>query len=256
MILKNNIALVTGGASGLGRATVEHFVSCGAKVAILDINDDNAKEVVELLGKDNVSYFNTNVMEEESVQNTINSIADTYGKLNFVVNCAGTGFGARILGKNGPHPLDIFKLIIDLNLVGTFNVMRLGAELIDKNDPDENGEKGVIVNTASIAGYEGQIGQSAYAASKAGVIGLTITAARDLARHSIRVCTIAPGIFDTPLMQLAKEENKETLLESTQFPHRFGNVKEFAQLAEHIVNNSYINGETIRLDSAMRMGPK
>ena len=136
----------------------------------------------------------------ESVQNTINSIADTYGKLNFVVNCAGTGYGARILGKNGPHPLDIFKLIIDLNLVGTFNVMRLGAELIDKNDPDENGEKGVIVNTASIAGYEGQIGQSAYAASKAGVIGLTITAARDLARHSIRVCTIAPGIFDTPLM--------------------------------------------------------
>ena len=216
----------------------------------------DSKEVVDLLGKDNVSYFNTNVMEEESVQNTINSIAETYGKLNFVVNCAGTGFGARILGKNGPHPLDIFKLIIDLNLVGTFNVMRLGAELIDKNDPDENGEKGVIVNTASIAGYEGQIGQSAYAASKAGVIGLTITAARDLARHNIRVCTIAPGIFDTPLMQLAKEENKKTLLESTQFPHRFGNVKEFAQLAEHIVNNSYINGETIRLDSAMRMAPK
>ena len=123
MNLKNNIALVTGGASGLGRATVEHFVTCGAKVAILDINDDNAKEVVELLGKDNVSYFNTNVMEEESVQNTINSIAETYGKLNFVVNCAGTGYGARILGKHGPHPLDIFKLIIDLNLVGTFNVM-------------------------------------------------------------------------------------------------------------------------------------
>ena len=256
MELKDKVIAITGGASGLGEASTRHFVSQGAKVMILDINDDNAKEVVELLGKENVSYFNTNVMEEESVQNTINSIADTYGKLNFVVNCAGTGYGARILGKNGPHPLDIFKLIIDLNLVGTFNVMRLGAELIDKNDSDENGEKGVIVNTASIAGYEGQIGQSAYAASKAGVIGLTITAARDLARHSIRVCTIAPGIFDNPLMQLAKEENKETLLESTQFPHRFGNVKEFAHLAEHIVNNSYINGETIRLDSAMRMGPK
>ena len=183
-------------------------------------------------------------------------IKETFGKLNFVVNCAGTGYGARILGRKGPHPLDIFKFIIDLNLVGTFNVMRLGAELIDKNEPDEKGERGVIINTASIAGYEGQIGQSAYSASKAGVIGLTLTAARDLARHNIRVCTIAPGIFDTPLMQLAKDENKEALLEATQFPHRFGNVQEFAELAEHIINNTYLNGETIRLDSAMRMGAK
>ncbi len=256
MDLNNNVALVTGGASGLGRGAVEHFVKNGAKVAILDINDDKAKEVVELLGEDNVSYFNTNVMEEESVQNALAGIKETFGKLNFVVNCAGTGYGARILGRKGPHPLDIFKFIIDLNLVGTFNVMRLGAELIDKNEPDEKGERGVIINTASIAGYEGQIGQSAYSASKAGVIGLTLTAARDLARHNIRVCTIAPGIFDTPLMQLAKEENKEALLEATQFPHRFGNVQEFAELAEHIINNTYLNGETIRLDSAMRMGAK
>ena len=190
------------------------------------------------------------------IKNAINGIKDTFGKLNFVVNCAGTGYGARILGRKGPHPLDIFKFIIDLNLVGTFNVMRLGAELIDKNEPDSKGEKGVIINTASIAGYEGQIGQSAYSASKAGVIGLTLTAARDLARHNIRVCTIAPGIFDTPLMQLAKDENKETLLESTQFPHRFGDVNEYAQLAEHIISNTYLNGETIRLDSAMRMGPQ
>jgi NAD(P)-dependent dehydrogenase (short-subunit alcohol dehydrogenase family) len=256
MDLNNNVALVTGGASGLGRGAVEHFVKKGAKVAILDINDDKAKEVVELLGEDNVSYFNTNVMEEESVQNAMAGIKETFGKLNFVVNCAGTGYGARILGRKGPHPLDIFKFIIDLNLVGTFNVMRLGAELIDKNEPDEKGERGVIINTASIAGYEGQIGQSAYSASKAGVIGLTLTAARDLARHNIRVCTIAPGIFDTPLMQLAKDENKEALLEATQFPHRFGNVQEFAELAEHIINNTYLNGETIRLDSAMRMGAK
>jgi NAD(P)-dependent dehydrogenase (short-subunit alcohol dehydrogenase family) len=256
MDLNNNVALVTGGASGLGRGAVEHFVKSGAKVAILDINDDKAKEVVELLGEDNVSYFNTNVMEEESVQNALAGIKETFGKLNFVVNCAGTGYGARILGRKGPHPLDIFKFIIDLNLVGTFNVMRLGAELIDKNEPDEKGERGVIINTASIAGYEGQIGQSAYSASKAGVIGLTLTAARDLARHNIRVCTIAPGIFDTPLMQLAKDENKEALLEATQFPHRFGNVQEFAELAEHIINNTYLNGETIRLDSAMRMGAK
>ena len=256
MDLNNNVALVTGGASGLGRGAVEHFVKNGAKVAILDINDDKAKEVVDLLGEDNVSYFNTNVMEEESVQNALAGIKETFGKLNFVVNCAGTGYGARVLGRKGPHPLDIFKFIIDLNLVGTFNVMRLGAELIDKNEPDEKGERGVIINTASIAGYEGQIGQSAYSASKAGVIGLTLTAARDLARHNIRVCTIAPGIFDTPLMQLAKDENKEALLEATQFPHRFGNVQEFAELAEHIINNTYLNGETIRLDSAMRMGAK
>ena len=256
MNLKNNIALVTGGASGLGRGTVEHFVAQGCKVAILDINDDKANEVIELLGSENVSYFNTDVMNEDSVKNAISGIKESFDKLNFIVNCAGTGYGARILGKNGPHPLDIFKFIIDLNLVGTFNVMRLGAELIDSNEPDAKGEKGVIINTASIAGYEGQIGQSAYAASKAGVIGMTITAARDLARHSIRVCTIAPGIFDTPLMSLAKEENKESLLRSTQFPHRFGDVKEYAQLAEHIINNTYLNGETIRLDSAMRMEAK
>jgi NAD(P)-dependent dehydrogenase (short-subunit alcohol dehydrogenase family) len=256
MDIKNNVAAVTGGASGLGRAAVEHFVANGAKVAILDINDDKAQEVIDLLGADNVSYFNTNVMEEQSVQDAVNAIDEKYGKLNFVVNCAGTGFGGRILGNKGPHPLDIFKFIIDLNLVGTFNVMRLCAELIDKNTADGEGEKGVIINTASIAGYEGQIGQSAYSASKAGVIGMTLTAARDLARHGIRVCTIAPGIFDTPLMSLAKEENKQSLLEATQFPHRFGNTKEFADLAGHIVQNSYLNGETIRLDSAMRMGAK
>ena len=256
MDLKNNIALVTGGASGLGRGTVEHFVAQGCKVAILDINDDKANEVIDLLGSENVSYFKTDVMNEDSVQNAISRIKESFDKLNFIINCAGTGYGARILGKNGPHPLDIFKFIIDLNLVGTFNVMSLGAELIDSNEPDEKGEKGVIINTASIAGYEGQIGQSAYAASKAGVIGMTLTAARDLARHSIRVCTIAPGIFDTPLMSLAKEENKEALLSSTQFPHRFGDVKEYAQLAEHIINNTYLNGETIRLDSAMRMEAK
>src|SRR6056300_1160480 len=253
MDLNNNVALITGGASGLGRATLDFFVSKGAKAVILDINDEKATEAINALGSDNVVYFNTDVMNEDSVKNAINGIKENYGKLNFIVNCAGTGYGARILGKNGPHPLDILKFIIDLNLVGTFNVMRLGAELIDLNDPDNKGEKGVVINTASIAGYEGQIGQSAYAASKAGVIGMTLTSARDLARHGIRVCTIAPGIFDTPLMSLAKEENKEALLSSTQFPHRFGDVKEYAQLAEHIVNNTYLNGETIRLDSATRM---
>ena len=256
MKLKDKIALVTGGASGLGQATVEAFVAAGAKVVILDINEDKANEIINNLGEDNVLFISTNIMEEEPVANAIDCIEKKFGGLHIAVNCAGTGYPGRILGKDAPHPLDAFKFIINLNLVGTFNVMRLAAELMDKNNPDDNGEKGVIINTASIAGYEGQIGQSAYSASKAGVIGLTLTAARDLARHAVRVCTIAPGIFDTPLMQLAPDKVRDPLLESTQFPHRFGKPNEFAELAIHIVENTYLNGETIRLDSAMRMKPR
>ena len=256
MELKDKVALVTGGASGLGRATVEKFVAEGAKVAILDLNEDNAKEVQAALGEDKVQYFLTNVMEEPPVMDAIAGIKEKFGALHVAVNCAGTGYGGRILGKEAPHPLDHFKFIIDLNLVGTFNVMRLAAELMDKNEPDAKGEKGVLINTASVAGYEGQIGQSAYSASKAGVIGLTLTAARDLARHGIRVCTIAPGIFDTPLMQLAPDKVRDPLLESTQFPHRFGAPEEYGDLAAHIVSNTYLNGETIRIDSGMRMTPR
>ena len=256
MELKDKIALITGGASGLGQATVEAFVAAGAKVVILDINEDKANEIINNLGEDNVLFISTNIMEEEPVANAIDYIEKKFGGLHIAVNCAGTGYPGRILGKDAPHPLDAFKFIINLNLVGTFNVMRLSAELMDKNNPDDNGEKGVIINTASIAGYEGQIGQSAYSASKAGVIGLTLTAARDLARHAVRVCTIAPGIFDTPLMQLAPDKVRDPLLESTQFPHRFGKPNEFAELAIHIVENTYLNGETIRLDSAMRMKPR
>ena len=195
-------------------------------------------------------------MEEEPVTSAISIIKEKFGGLHIAVNCAGTGYPGRILGKESPHPLDAFKFIINLNLVGTFNVMRIAAELMDKNDPDEKGEKGVIINPASIAGYEGQIGQSAYSASKAGVIGLTLTAARDLARHGIRVNTIAPGIFDTPLMKLAPDKVRDPLLESTQFPHRFGIPSEFGNLAAHIVENTYLNGETIRLDGSVRLAPR
>ena len=193
MELVNKVALVTGGASGLGQATVEAFVAEGAKVVILDINEEKANEIINNLGEDNVVFISTNIMEEDPVVNAITQIKEKYGGLHIAVNCAGTGYPGRILGKEEPHPLDAFKFIVNLNLVGTFNVMRIAADLMDKNDPDEKGEKGVIINTASIAGIEGQIGQSAYSASKAGVIGLTITAARDLARHAVRVCTIAPA---------------------------------------------------------------
>ena len=252
----DKVALVTGGASGLGQATVEAYVSKGAKAVILDINEEKANKIIENLGKENVMFISTDIMKEDPVMEAINLIKEKYGQLHIAVNCAGTGYPGRILGKEAPHPLDAFQFIINLNLVGTFNVMRIAADLMDKNEPDEKDEKGVIINTASIAGIEGQIGQSAYSASKAGVIGLTITAARDLARHAIRVCTIAPGIFDTPLMQLAPDKVRDPLLESTQFPHRFGQPNEFADLAVQIVENTYLNGETIRLDSGMRMKPR
>ena len=256
MDIKNKTVLVTGGASGLGQATVEAVIAAGGNAVILDINEINANKLIDELGEDKVSFISTNIMEEEPVVNAINEIQEKFGALHVAVNCAGTGYPGRILGREAPHPLDAFKLIINLNLVGTFNVMRIAAQLMDKNEPGTSGDKGVIVNTASVAGYEGQIGQSAYSASKAGVIGLTITAARDLARHSIRVCTIAPGIFDTPLMQLAPDKVRDPLLESTQFPHRFGKPSEFAELVLHIVSNTYLNGETIRLDSGMRMQPR
>jgi len=256
MDISGKVAAITGGASGLGEATVRHFLQSGAKVVILDLNDENAKKLIDELGDENLKYINTNIMEEEPVKKAMDFIQNEFGALHVVVNCAGTGYGGRIIGKDAPHPLDHFKFIIDLNLVGTFNVMRLAAELMDKNDADSKGEKGVIINTASVAGYEGQIGQSAYSASKAGVIGLTLTAARDLARHAIRVNTIAPGIFDTPLMKLAPDKVRDPLLESTQFPHRFGDPSEFGNLAAHIVDNTYLNGETIRIDSGMRMKPR
>ena len=256
MDLNNKVALVTGGASGLGQATVEAYVAKGAKAVILDINEDKALEIINNLGEDKVMFISTDIMKEDPVVEAINKIKDNFGGLHIAVNCAGTGYPGRILGKEAPHPLDAFQFIVNLNLVGTFNVMRIAAELMDKNEPDEKGEKGVIINTASIAGIEGQIGQSAYSASKAGVIGLTITAARDLARHAIRVCTIAPGIFDTPLMAMAPDAVRNPLIEMTQFPKRLGNPDEFAMLATQIIENPFLNGETIRLDGGIRMQPK
>ena len=254
MELKDKVIAITGGASGLGEASTRHFVAHGSKVMILDINDDNAKAICDELGDDNVKYINTNIMEEQPVIDAMTFIKESFGRLDVAINCAGTGYGGRILGKEAPHPLDHFKFIIDLNLVGTFNVMRLAAELMDKNEESESGEKGVIINTASIAAFDGQRGQVAYAASKAALVGITLPIARDLAYYGIRIVTIAPGLFETPLLKNMTLETKKDLAKDIQFPPRLGVTEEYSKLALHVVNNIYLNGETIRLDGALRMG--
>ena len=201
--------------------------------------------------------FYGDVTSDVEMKNVINDVVSTCGAIHVNVNCAGVAPAARVVSREGVQALDAFEAVIKVNLVGTFNVLRLVVEQMLKQPPvSDDGERGVVINTASVAAYEGQIGQSAYSASKAGVIGLTLTAARDLARHGIRVNTIAPGIFDTPLMKMAPDKVRDPLLESTQFPHRFGIPAEFGSLAAHIVENAYLNGETIRLDSAMRMKPR
>ena len=255
MEISNKVALITGGASGLGLATAETLLDAGAKIMLLDLNEDNAKSAVEKLGS-NASYVIANVTDESSVQSAVDKTVEVFGGLHVVVNCAGIGSASKTVGKNGAHPLDYFKTVVDINLNGTFNVLRLAAVAMADNEPNEDGECGVIINTASVAAFDGQIGQAAYSASKGGVVGMTLPIARDLARMGIRINTIAPGIFDTPLMQLAPDKVRDPLLESTQFPHRFGQPSEFADLAVHIVENAYLNGETIRLDSAMRMKPR
>ena len=255
MEISNKVALITGGASGLGLATAETLVEAGSKVMLLDLNEDNAKAAVEKLGSDS-SYVIANVTDEESVQVAIDNTVGHFGGLHIVVNCAGIGSASKTVGKDGAHPLDYFKLVVDINLNGTFNVLRLGAVAMGNNEPNQDGECGIIINTASVAAYDGQIGQAAYSASKGGVVGMTLPIARDLARMGIRINTIAPGIFDTPLMMSAPDKVRDPLLESTQFPHRFGQPSEFGLLAAHIVENPYLNGETIRLDSAMRMTPR
>ena len=181
---------------------------------------------------------------------------EKFGGIHILVNCAGMGSATKLVGKNGPHDLNMFKYIVDINLVGTFDASRLAAFKMQDNQPDENGERGVIVNCASVAAFEGQMGQVAYAASKAGVVGMTLTIARDMGRSGIRCCTIAPGVFDTPLMALAPDEIKQGIAATVPFPQRLGNPKEFAALAQHIIENTYLNGETIRLDGAVRMQPK
>jgi NAD(P)-dependent dehydrogenase (short-subunit alcohol dehydrogenase family) len=263
MDLKDKVAVITGGASGLGRATVKRFAAAGAKVAIFDMNEEKGKLLVnEFPGK--VIFCNVNVTTEDSVKAGIEATMKAFGGIHICCNFAGTGNAIRTMGKNGPFPLAEFNKIIQINLVGTFNVLRLCAEkMADNAVLNDDGGRGVIINTASIAAYEGQIGQAAYSASKGGVVGMTLPIARDLAVLGIRVNTIVPGLIATPLMMGGAEEMTPEIAEFLKplasqvlYPKRLGKADEIAQLAQHIVENDYINGECIRMDGGIRMQPK
>lgn len=247
--------MVTGGASGLGRAVVEAIAAAGGRAVILDVNADTGKDAEQALG-DAVRFAQADVTSEEQVKAAVDLAVATFGKLSGVVNAAGIGPAAKVLGKNGPHALDLFEKTIRINLVGTFNVIRLAAAAMAPNTPEANGERGVIINTASIAAFDGQIGQPAYAASKGGIVGMTLPIAREFAALGIRVVTIAPGIFDTPLLAALPEAARVSLGQQVPFPSRLGHPREYAALAQHIIENEMLNGEVIRLDGALRMAPR
>ncbi|MCZ8377497.1 3-hydroxyacyl-CoA dehydrogenase [Mycobacterium sp. CPCC 205372] len=254
MEIKDAVAVVTGGASGLGLATTKRLLDAGAQVVVLDLRGE---EAVADLG-DRATFVETNVTDEAAVNKALD-VAESLGPVRINVNCAGIGSAIKTLGKEGPFPLDVFKKTIEVNLIGTFNVLRLSAERIAKTEPlaGKNGdERGVIVNTASVAAFEGQIGQAAYSASKGGVVGMTLPIARDLSRSLIRVCTIAPGLFKTPLLGSLPEEAQKSLGQQVPHPARLGDPDEYGALAVHIVENPMLNGEVIRLDGAIRMAPR
>jgi NAD(P)-dependent dehydrogenase (short-subunit alcohol dehydrogenase family) len=255
MQVKDCIAVVTGGASGLGEATVRNLASGGARVTIFDIEVDRGEALAKELGN-NVVFANTDITSEESTQAGIKKAVDAFGGINVAVNCAGVGFAEKILSKKGPMSLDNFNKVLQINLAGTVNVIRLAVEQMVKNTPNEEGEKGVIVNTASAAAFDGQIGQPAYSASKAGVVGMTLPIARECAAYGVRVMTIAPGIFDTPMLALLPENAREALGKMVPFPQRLGRPSEYAKLVQHIIENTMLNGEVIRLDGAIRMAAK
>ncbi len=244
-------ALVAGGASGLGEATTRALTERGARVVIADLNAEKGEALASEIGG---SFVAADVTDEAAVKAAVEAAAE--GGLRISVCCAGIGWAQRVTGKQGPHDLEIFSNVVKVNLIGTFNVLRLAATAMNENDPDEGGERGVFVNTASIAAFDGQIGQVAYAASKGGIVGMTLPAARDLASRGIRVVTIAPGLFDTPLLAALPQEARDALGATMPFPSRLGLPDEYARLALEIVENPMLNGETIRLDGALRMAPK
>jgi NAD(P)-dependent dehydrogenase (short-subunit alcohol dehydrogenase family) len=256
MQLTNARAIVTGGVSGLGFAVARHLVAHGGKVALFDLNDDKGTAGVAELGDANARYFRTDVSDEAGVSANVDAAKAFLGGLNAAINCAGILGAGRVLGKDGPMPLSQFQTTVMVNLVGSFNVAKAAAAVMQHNEPGADGERGAIVNTASVAAFEGQIGQAAYSASKGGVVGMTLPMARELARFGIRVMTVAPGIFWTPMVDGMPESVQQSLSASIPFPSRLGKPEEFADLVAYILGNPYLNGETIRLDGATRLAPK
>lgn len=255
MHIQDSVFLITGGASGLGAAVAERLVAQGARAVIADLNEEAGIRLADRLG-DRAAFVRTDVTDEASVRGAIDRARERFGALHGAVNCAGIAIAEKVIGKDGPHDLARFRRVIEINLVGTFNVVRLAADTMQANPPNEEGERGVLINTASIAAFDGQIGQSAYSASKGGVAAMTLPLARELARYGIRVVTVAPGVFDTPMMQGLPEKARSSLAEQIPFPPRLGRPHEFAHLVAAIIENPMLNGEVIRLDGALRMGPR
>ncbi|MEA2304365.1 MAG: hypothetical protein QOH43_1645 [Solirubrobacteraceae bacterium] len=253
MKIEGSSALVVGGASGLGEATARRLHEQGAVLTISDVNADKGQQLADELG---AAFVQADVREERQVEAAVAKAAEAEGGLRIAITCAGTGWAQKVAGSRGPHPLMPFEVIISINLIGTFNVLRFAAAAMVGNEPLEGGERGVCVNTASVAAFDGQIGQIAYSASKGGVVGMTLPAARDMAQYGIRVNTIAPGLFDTPLLAALPEDAREALGKTIPYPPRLGRPEEYAHLAQAIVENQMLNGETIRLDGAIRMPPK
>lgn len=255
MKIENSVFVVTGGGSGLGAATARMLAAAGGKVVLADVNREGGEALAKELGA-NVLFAQTDVTSEESAKAAIERAVGEFGGLNGLVNCAGIAPAEKVVGREAPHRLETFARTINVNLIGSFNMMRLAADVMSKAAPNDEGERGVIVSTASVAAYDGQIGQAAYAASKAGVVGLTLPVARELARFGIRVMTIAPGIMETPMLMGMPQEVQDSLGKTVPFPSRMGRPSEYAALVRHIVENAYLNGETIRLDGAIRMTAK
>ena len=255
MHIQDSVFIVTGGASGLGEATVRNLHAGGAKVVIADVGVDKGETLAAALG-DRVAFIKTDITSEADGKATVDLAVSRFGALHGLINCAGVGPAWKVLGKDGPHPLDNFARTVTINLVGAFNMVRLAAAAMATGAPNAEGERGVIVNTASVAAFEGQVGQAAYAASKAGVVGMTLPVARELARSGIRVNAIAPGLFLTPMMAALPQDVQDSLGKATPFPPRLGRPDEFAQLVRSIVENVMINGEVIRLDGAVRLSAK
>ena len=253
MDIKSSVFLVTGGASGLGAATAKTLAANGGKIMIADLNVALGEALAKEIGG---AFVKCDVTNEADGQSAVDAAVKTYGAIHGLVNCAGIGTAEKTTGKNGPHNLAGFTRVIQINLIGTFNMIRLAATAMLNNQPNASGERGVLINTASVAAYDGQIGQAAYSASKGGIVGMTLPIARDLSRDGIRCVTIAPGLFLTPLLQGLSPEVQESLGKQVPFPSRLGRPDEFASLAKHIVENEMLNGETIRLDGAIRMAPR